>query len=416
MTNNFTEIQSAISPVTNPVVNDFLASLDSCCLQPIALARPTHYSISVSVVCDIKCPYCARQTYTELVESGLMKLEQFKQLAEDLKFARLVALYGLGEPLLHPQFFEFVRLVKAAGGYAATSSHGMTLTPEVIGKILDSGLDELEISIDATDQKLFNYLRRGADLPTIIKNVENLQREKQRRGIRLPKVQIACAISVYNLKEIPKIVRLASQLHADNVVFSNLIVSYPADQYASICPSATFQRAIDEAKKLGQRLGIGVHYFYQKPHPWQREIFNLPLYTSDNAEPVLGYGCPLAYRHFFVNLKGFVTPCCYFAEYFGNCFTELPAEIINNARFRQLRQELIEGNLPACCVDCGSLMRITPSYLTQKLAEAEQQLDNISNQITEQELAELKKILTEYRQIANQRIEQYQTATMEIKK
>ncbi|MCX7766564.1 MAG: radical SAM protein, partial [Candidatus Sumerlaeia bacterium] len=212
MNNNFTEIKCALSPATNPVINDFLALLDSCCLQPLALARPSHYSVSVSVVCDNKCPYCARQTYTELVESGLMKLEQFKQLGDDLRFAQLVALYGLGEPLLHPQFFEFVRLVKSAGGYASTSSHGMTLTPEVIGKILDSGLDELEISIDAIDEKLFNYLRRGAHLPTIIKNVESLQREKQRRGIKLPKVQIACAISVYNLKEIPKIVRLASQL------------------------------------------------------------------------------------------------------------------------------------------------------------------------------------------------------------
>lgn len=410
---NSPEIKYAARLNTPPEVNNFLAILDSCFLQATALALPSLYSISVSVVCNLHCPYCARQTFSELVEDGLMEIEKFATLEKYLKFSRITSLYGLGEPFLHPIFFEFVRLAKKGGSYISTSTHGMTLTPEVIRNILDSKLDELEVSIDAVDPKLFSYLRRGAELQTIIKNVRHLQAEKKQRGTSLPKLQIASAISVYNLREIPKLVKLANQLQADSIVFSNLIVSYPEDRYSSVCPSATFESAIKEAKKMGNRLGIVVHYFYQKPHPWQREIFWRIDTASPEAEPVWGYGCPLAYHHFFVDLKGNVTPCCYFPEHFGNCFDEPPEQIHNNARFRQLRQALITGKLPVCCSDCGNLVRTTPTYLAGKIAEAEKNLEKLANAVSETEHTKLRNLLAEFKQKTQEIIESFQSSSME---
>ncbi|MCD6385064.1 radical SAM protein [Candidatus Sumerlaeota bacterium] len=383
---------------TLPEINDFLALLDSCFLQPRALALPTQYSFAVSVLCDLKCPYCPRQTYGEIIESGLMSIKKFRTLAEYFKFSRYTGLFGLGEPLLHPEFFGFVKTVKNVNGYAATSTHGMLLSEQVIAQLLDSGLDELEISIDAVNPEIFGFLRAGADIKTLIKNIQLLQTEKKRRGSRRPRVQIASVISVYNLREMPALVRLAKQLEVEKIVFTNMIITHPENKHVSVYPSGAFSRMLNRAQGLGKKLGIEVCFFYQKPYPWQRKIFSE---ISGATEAPMGYGCPLIWRSLYVELNGDVKPCCYFEEVFGNCFEESPERIFNNPQFRQLRQQLLSGDLPQSCVDCGNLVKITDAYLDQKLAEAEMRLHSLQSRITEKEFNQLKNLLAEFSSMAH---------------
>ncbi|MCC5875484.1 MAG: hypothetical protein JJU11_04615, partial [Candidatus Sumerlaeia bacterium] len=70
-------------PLDHPrAINDVLALLDSTWLSEKTYARPTHYDIAVSKVCNIKCPFCPRQTFSpELIQSGLMREEHFAPVA-----------------------------------------------------------------------------------------------------------------------------------------------------------------------------------------------------------------------------------------------------------------------------------------------------------------------------------------------
>lgn len=382
---------------TLPEINDFLALLDSCFLRSRALALPSQYSFAVSVVCELKCPYCPRQTYGEIIESGLMSFQKFKRLENYFKFSRYTGLFGLGEPLLHPEFFEFVKSVKKADGYAATSTHGMLLSERVIGQILDSGLDELEISIDAVNPRIFSFLRSGADIKTIIKNIQRLQVEKKRRGSDKPKIQIATVVSVYNLKEMPALVRLAKQLEIQKIVFTNMIITHPEYKLISVYPSSGFSGMLSRAQRLGRKLGVEVYFFYQKPYPWQRYIFSD---VNEHTEDVMGYGCPLPWRSLYVELNGNAKPCCYYEEVFGNCFEESPEEIFNNSQFRHLRERLMNGDLPDCCIDCGNLVKVSDAYLEQKLAEAEAKLNSLQTMLNEKEFTQLKNLLAEFVAIA----------------
>jgi hypothetical protein len=65
-------------PLDHPrAINDILALLDSTWLSPETFARPTHYDIAVSVGCNIKCPFCPRQTFGDEIRSGLMQEKHF---------------------------------------------------------------------------------------------------------------------------------------------------------------------------------------------------------------------------------------------------------------------------------------------------------------------------------------------------
>jgi MoaA/NifB/PqqE/SkfB family radical SAM enzyme len=381
-------------------VNDILADLDACFLSPVARALPSQYSFGVSVLCDIDCPYCPRQTYGDTIDSGLMDIDVLLRCESYLKFSRYTGLFGLGEPFLHSKFLDMVEIVKKAGGHAATSTHGMSLKEKVIPRLIESGLDELEVSIDAATPRIFNYLRKGADLTTIVNNIQRLQDEKKRRNSKLPIIQIASVISIYNLREIPRLVKLARQLKAEQVIFTNMIITHPENKHISVYPSQALTRLIEKAKSLGRKLGIEVQFFYQKPFPWQREIHEQRTEDAD----LIGYGCPLIWRSLYVDLNGDVKPCCYYDTVFGNCIDKTPAELFNNDKFRGLRQRLMRGDLPDCCVDCGNLARVTPQYLNRQLDKAGEALTTLKGKCNEEEYETLKKVVENITQNAHNKV------------
>ena len=375
-------------------VNEVLGLLDSCFVSPEARALPSYYSFAVSVVCDLGCPYCPRQTYGDTIDSGLMDLKIIDSFRRYLRFSQYTGLFGLGEPFLHPRFMDFIRTVKEADGYAATSTHGMRLDETIIEKIITSNLDELEISIDAASTKVFSFLRKGADLDAIINNITHLQNAKKKMGVSHPILRIASCISVYNLDEVLDLVRLAKRLDAASIVFTNIIITHPENKHISVYPSMAFDSMIESAKKLGRNIGMEVQYFYQKPYPWLRSIDEDGC-AGDKAG--VSHGCPLIWGSMSLDINGDIKPCCYYDEIFGNYTDDTVENIFNNPRFKELRQRLINGDLPDCCVDCGNLRRITPEYLEEKLMMAEKRLEEIRAIIIEQDYKSLKELLNYYR-------------------
>ncbi|MDX2177479.1 MAG: radical SAM protein [Candidatus Sumerlaeia bacterium] len=345
-------------------INDVLTLLDQTYLSERTVGRPTHYDIAVSVVCNIKCPFCPRQTFGDEVKSGLLKQEHFDPVAPHLEVSHKTGLYGLGEPFLNKNFMRYLKETKARGSYAMTSSHGMSLTSEMIDTILDSGLDELCVSMDGPTPRTFNFLRDGADFDTVCRNVGELLRRRGARGQELPRVHIACAVSKYNVWHMAGMVRLALRLGADRLVFSNLVLDHPEHAHASIVGTRMFHWNLARAKKAAERAGLECFYFPQKPFPW----LELP-----NPAPRKGvrHGCPSAWRSLIIERDGNVKPCCYLATSFGNTAEAPMEEIFNSGKARELRRSFIEGTYWDACKGCGQFSEITPERTLDLIGEAE---------------------------------------------
>lgn len=356
---------SPAEPGDDPrVVNDILALLDQTYLSEKVFGRPTHYDIAVSVACNIKCPFCPRQTFGAEIKSGLMKAEHYEPVLPHLETSQRTGLYGLGEPFLNKNFFGFLEAAKARGTYCMTSSHGMSLKDEVIEKILNSGLDELCVSMDGANKRTFEFLRDGAHFETVKRNVAKLIARRNERGQATPRVHIACAVSKYNVWQMAAMVRMTKELGADRLAFSNLVLDFPEHAHASIVGTRVFRFNLRRARLLAEKLGVDCVYFFQKPFPWKKEP--PPL-----MGPGMRYGCPSAWRALIIERDGNIKPCCYLDTSFGNTGKAPLAEQFNSDTAVALRTSFLEKNYEEACKGCGQFTGISNERTWELIEMAE---------------------------------------------
>jgi MoaA/NifB/PqqE/SkfB family radical SAM enzyme len=343
-------------------VNEVLALLDSTWLDPKVHARPTHYNIATSVVCNIKCVFCPRQTFGPEIDSGFLKAEFFDPMVPHLEAALRTGLFGLGEPFLHKRFFEFARAAHARGTYTMTSSHGMSLSPEVVEKVLECGLNELCVSFDGATARTANFLRHGADFDTIVANVAHLLERRRALGRTFPRVHVSFTVSKYNVWEMCGIVRLVHRLGADQLAFSNLVLDHPEHAHVSAVGTKTFAFNLKRALALADRLGVKASYFPQIAFPFEEQ-----------PEPAIGagqrWGCPEAWRALIVEKDGTLKPCCYLRTTFGKVTDGPLPELLNAPRAIEFRRTFTQGRYLNTCRGCGQFYRISDEE-TREILEA----------------------------------------------
>ncbi|GAB4317464.1 MAG: hypothetical protein Kow0059_10520 [Candidatus Sumerlaeia bacterium] len=353
--------------------NRILGLLDDTFLSPVALAYPRRYYIALSLLCDIECPHCPRQYYPRLLDHGFMRAEGLERVYPYLRYAEFVGLFGLGEPFLHPNFFSILRQVKTVGAWAATSTHGMSLTAEVCERIIAEGLDELEVSIDGASPETFDVLRQGAKFETVVDNVRRLQDIKRARGVAKPRVNIPCTISRRNVDEMDAMVRLAADFGADQLIFTDLIVIDPRQAQESVAGTPRFRERLKQALELAASRGLNAVYAPQKPFPWLLDF-------DGGRESHLGgtdaiHGCRSAWGELNIERQGAVKPCCYLEGPFGNAFDTGLGDLINGPSQLRLRKAMTSGRLWKECRGCGRLLRLGWDHVERKLQEAQAALN-----------------------------------------
>ncbi len=178
--------------------------------------------IEVTTHCNATCLYCPHTLAKEKWHNGHFPLRLFHDLLPSLSHTNLVFLQGWGEPLLHPDFFEIVRLCKKQQKMVGFTTNGLLLNKENIHTIVDLQIDILGVSFAGTTSSTHNRIRKGTDFDTVVAALEYLQRIKAERNITKPAVHLAYIMLASNFDELSRITRLAKKVGAGQVVASNL--------------------------------------------------------------------------------------------------------------------------------------------------------------------------------------------------
>ncbi len=120
----------------------------------------------------------------------LMTLEEFRALAQDTVATGIprLRLFLLGEPLLHPELTEMVRLAKSLGvASVEINTNAVSLTPERSRELIEAGLDEVVFSLDGTDAESYERIRRGGDYEQVVANIEGFFRVRREAGATRPR-------------------------------------------------------------------------------------------------------------------------------------------------------------------------------------------------------------------------------------
>mgnify|MGYP000029007763 CR=1 FL=1 len=110
-------------------------------------------------LCNIRCAFCPTSDKPLLKSvgrpAGVMKWELFTKIVDDLKQfphkLNMINFYKDGEPLVNKKFPEMVRHLRDANVTEKiwTKSNGLLLTPDIVDRLADCGLDQIGFSIIA---------------------------------------------------------------------------------------------------------------------------------------------------------------------------------------------------------------------------------------------------------------------------
>jgi MoaA/NifB/PqqE/SkfB family radical SAM enzyme len=158
--------------------------------------------------CNLKCRMCP-VVYRDEKPPAFMSFDAFCRLLDGFAGLRELHLQGLGEPLLHPRFFDMVRYATARGIDVSTNTNLTALSERRAEACVASGLARMHVSLDAAEAQAYEYIRVGARFDKVLRNLGWLAGAKRRLQSPRPHVALVAVAMRRNLEQLPALVRLA---------------------------------------------------------------------------------------------------------------------------------------------------------------------------------------------------------------
>lgn len=118
----------------------------------------------------------------------------FEKIITECSANRLseIHLHNFGEPLLDDHLEDRIRLIKAnCKASVKIFTNGSLLFPDRARRLLNSGMDEIKISVDGSTPEEFEKIRPPLKWPVVLDNVRNLIRLRNSLKLRT-KIYITC--------------------------------------------------------------------------------------------------------------------------------------------------------------------------------------------------------------------------------
>ncbi len=133
---------------------------------------PFWLNLELTNRCQLDCFFCSRQTSRRPL--GDMSPDTLRRIVDEA--ARYdqcgIRLTGWGEPLLYPRIAEAAALIKATGRPLKIYTNGLALTPELMDRFLEAGVDDLQFSMQGLTPEQYEFNRRRSSYARLRANME----------------------------------------------------------------------------------------------------------------------------------------------------------------------------------------------------------------------------------------------------
>lgn len=179
---------------------------------------PKIVNIEVTNICDLRCIMCKRVERPK----GYIPLDLLRDFLPEAKQLGVeqAGLFTVGEPILHPEFADIIRLCKAQDVYTYIDVNGNSLTEEKARKIVESGLDSLKFSIAAADEETYKRVHGGGSFAKVCENIRRVRRirDEQHSPMRVSASFIIMQETQQQLPAFKRVMKeLVDELHYDVV-------------------------------------------------------------------------------------------------------------------------------------------------------------------------------------------------------
>jgi MoaA/NifB/PqqE/SkfB family radical SAM enzyme len=325
--------------------------------QTEATAPPVCLYLEVTNRCNLLCETCPR-TFETLEPPADMSWDLFTRIVDQVPDVARVVLHGVGEPMLVRSLPRMIRYLKDRGVYVLFNTNGTLLSSKKHHSMVETGLDELRVSLDAADARSFLLVRGKNFFDRIVRNVRKFTEFQRALGASTPRVSLWLTGLKETIDQLPAFVRLASAMGVREVHLQRLV--YDEAGYGLARPESSLfeklraeeSRAIDEAATLARDLDVELDAS-GATEP------GLSLQRQGEKQPWSACRRPWSLMYFTAH--GRALPCCmapfsargYDSYTLGDATQQTLREIWNGTAYREFRTALLSDTPPRPCAGCG---------------------------------------------------------------
>jgi radical SAM protein with 4Fe4S-binding SPASM domain len=329
-------------------------------LAPTVAHEPVCLYLETTNRCNLLCTTCPR-TYEQLEPEADMPWSLFTQIIDQYPNIARVVLHGVGEPMLVKDIAARVAYLKARNIYVLFNTNGTVLTEANGRALIEAGLDELRVSLDAADPAVYQMVRGKDFFSQIVQNVRRFTELQRELAAPKPVVSLWLTGLRETVDQLPAFVRLAHDIGVREVYLQRLVFFEDpmSDKSLARAESALFEHTtareealIHEAESIAKDLGI---MFSASGAVDPGESIRK---QRDDAPWSL---CRRPWSLMYITANGRVLPCCiapfsmkgYSSFTLGDATQQTLREIWNGAEYQRFREGLLTSTPPPACANCG---------------------------------------------------------------
>lgn len=289
--------------------------------------------------CNFACTMCAVSKWPKGKRAGDLSLECFKRLIDEQYGLVEIKLNGIGEPLMQgDDYFEMIKYARSKRIWVRMTTNASLLhLRDNYKKLVDSGVNEIDISIDGADKPTFEGIRIQGDFDKVAENCQLLNDYCLSQGI--VRTKMWTLVQKGNYKNLPQHVPLAAKLGFRNLVFSLQMHGWGDDDL--------------EVRNKGEMVDLSEPYLWTlvkigKAHGVRVAFWDVSAkFDQDNL-------CPWPFERAVVTSDSRTVPCCMIGDpdkfELAKGMTFIKAW--RSDEYKDFRAAHLSGQLPSVCRAC----------------------------------------------------------------
>lgn len=349
-----TKVRPALEPFGLRKLWRFAIGLLTMLRRPTVLRHfPIHLQLESTDACNLNCTTCSRDVLVE--KASLLRTEYWRNIIDEMRPTN-INVSGIGEPFLHPDIYEIIAYAKNRGS-SVNCATNFTRIHDNHRKLVECGIDQLKVSIDATDAETFRLIRGENSWHEIVDNIRRVNFWKKELESKTPSIRFNFALQRFNYLQCVDLVELAKELGVDGIYYQFLSYVDMEDRKVFLTgdmSKAKLLELINESDRRSREYGIQTNLDL-----WRRdfELFWNRMMSLDQFKEN-HKNCYMPWISTWLGADGWVRPCPIMPwtrdeGRMGHIGTQTFAEIWNGEKYRELREALARGERPTrSCKTC----------------------------------------------------------------
>lgn len=297
---------------------------------------PILCGLMVTYRCNLDCLFC--KLPQRFIGSEFDEYQMKKIITDFCRLGGAAVGFSGGEPLLRKDIFNLVAYAKDSGLAATLTTNGTLLNDESSERLMDSGLDELGISLDSHNSKVHDEIRGiNKCWEQVTRGIETFIKTRDKKHART-EITVSFVLNNKNIDSVDDFISFCNGIGIDNISFGLIQDEFAeADMSISdIGKLSNISEILQRYAKEGVMIDNSIRYLEAMKNGFR-----------NNLE------CWAGFQSLFVDCYGSIFPCYYYMEKnWGVNNTENISlkELWKSKNYQSLRKKLLKCN--SCSFIC----------------------------------------------------------------